>query len=118
MPDLRHGIGAKGCRRTTGTGRLRAAFHAVALLDERGLEHSLVGCFYVDHAREAATGMARMVAIFVGDARGGLGRVAFLPAWLGFAGEPPPEHVYLDRDGHGRCLLLQHGRRTLARDPA
>ena len=45
-------------------------------------------------------------------ADGAVGRVAVLPARLGFARQPPAQHVHLDRARHRRGLSLQPHRGT------
>ena len=63
------------------------------------------------HAASAGSSTANWLQIRPGDAGRALGRLAVLPARLGIAAAPQPEHVHADRAGHRRGLALQRGRR-------
>ena len=51
-------------------------------------------------------GDASYRSIDSGDARRPLGRLAFVPARLGVAGESQPKHVHADRDGNRNGLCI------------
>src|SRR5438093_4650783 len=100
----RAGNGDPGGGDESGTYRYDAA-----ILDCRGIERAR---FY-----PWDVGDASYSSIDSGDSRRPLGRLAFVPARLGIAGESQPNHVHTDRDGHGHRLPLQHNRLILTLSP-
>ena len=70
------------------------------------------GAAMADMLAPAALSAARreLAAVRPGDAGRAVGRMAVLPARLGLARSPQPQHVHADRPRHRRGLALQRGR--------
>ena len=94
--------------------------HDAAILDQPGVDGAADRRGNVSHAGRAfprahynpeAACLDRVDSC---NSRGSLGRLAFLPARLGFYRQPQPQHVHAHRHGYGHGLPLQRPRHCLA----
>ncbi len=111
LPQVRHGVGAKGGRRRKRT-QPRAAGHDPAVLDRRGGDRTGFRPRYGRTPRLAPAlpcGFRRRPA-GAGELRRAVGRGAVLRARLAVAAHASPQHVHPDRHRHGCGLGLQHRR--------
>src|SRR2546422_9622972 len=110
---MRRGGGAAPGMRWRG-GKSGTARHDPPILDQPGADCATAGNrdgrYVARHAGAARlAGLATVDRVVAEHARGALGRMAVLPAWLDVDHQPLDEHVYPDRDGHRRRLLVQPG---------
>ena len=112
LPDLRHGAGA--ARRSAAEPRGQSGTRRHDAGASGSASRSTVPVVALGHA-PASRVQHELAAARPGDAGRAVGRLAVLPARLGLAAPPQPQHVHADRPGHRCGLGLQHRRDDRAR---